>query len=237
VTETLIDARGVGRRFGARWALRDVTLAVQPGETVALVGPNGAGKTTLLDILAAARLPTEGAVSGAGSRAGFVPQRPALWRRLTTRENIELFARLGRLADPVQEAQRLLEATGLEAVAERPTGQLSVGQQQRVNVACGLIGSPSVVLLDEPTASLDPRQRRLLWRLLTDVTRGGGAVVFTTQNVEEVALHADRLVALVDGSVVFSGTVAEFRAQAASAEDEAFEDAFIRFLDAVGGGT
>jgi ABC-2 type transport system ATP-binding protein len=233
VTETLIDADAVGRRFGEVWALRGVTLHVNAGETVALIGPNGAGKTTLLDILAGARDLSEGVIHGAGADAGFVPQRAALWRRLTTRENLELFARLRRLADAQALTSALLAASGLIEVADRTVNQLSVGQAQRVNVAAGLLGNPRVVLLDEPTASLDPRQRRLLWRLLRDVTARGGAVVFTTQNVEEVALHANRLVALVEGRAVFSGSVDEFRRRAGSDADEGFEDAFVRFLDVV----
>ena len=235
VTETLIEAAGVGRRFGRRAALDAVSFTVARGEIVALVGPNGAGKTTLLSILAGVLSPTSGSVRGAGAEVGFVPQRPALYRRLTARENLRLFARLDRLADPDAASAALVAAAGLEDVADRPVGRLSVGQAQRVNVAVGLLGDPDVILLDEPTASLDPRQRRLLWQLLARVRERGGAIVFTTQNVEEVGLHADRLVALVDGVVVFAGTVADFRDQAGSTGG-AFEDAFVRFLDALAGG-
>ena len=231
---TLISARRAGRRFGSRWALRDASLTVAAGETVALIGPNGAGKTTLLSLLAGALDPSEGEVDG-GAVGGFVPQRAALWRRLTVRENLELIARFDALADPRAAVASLLGRTGLAAIADTRVDALSVGQVQRANVAAGLLGDPRVVLLDEPTASLDPRQRRLLWALLTPIAAAGGAVVFTTQNVEEVALHADRVLALVDGRVVFSGTVAAFRRQAGADSDDSFETAFVRFLADFGG--
>jgi ABC-2 type transport system ATP-binding protein len=225
----------VGRRFGARWALRDVSMTVSAGETVALVGPNGAGKTTLLTILAGALSPSEGSAAVEGGRGGFVTQQASLWRRLTPRENLRVLARVERVPSPDAAADALLGRAGLEEFADRPVADLSLGQMQRVNVAAGLLGDPQVVLLDEPTASLDPRQRRLLWELLAPVPARGGAVVFTTQNVEEVALHADRLVALADGAVAFEGTVAELRRLVGAGGDEGFEAAFVRFLDSVAG--
>jgi len=211
--------------------VRDVSLAVGPGETVALVGPNGAGKSTLLGLMAGALSPSAGRVEG-GAGAGYVPQRPALYDRLTPRENLRLFARLDGLSDPDGAAEDVLRRAGVEEIADRPSSALSVGQRQRVNVAIGLLGDPRVVLLDEPTASLDPRQRALLWRLLAGVTTAGGAVVFTTQNVEEVRRHADRLVVLHEGRAVHAGPVDEFAALAGGA-DEDFELAFVQFLDRV----
>jgi ABC-type multidrug transport system ATPase subunit len=227
----LVRAEGAGRRFGPRWAVRDISLEVAAGETVALVGPNGAGKSTLLALLAGALSPTTGTVHG-GEGAGYVPQRPALYARLTPRENLRLFARLEDLPDPAAAAATVLARAGVDEIADRPSAALSVGQRQRVNVAIGLLGDPSVVLLDEPTASLDPRQRALLWRLLIGVTSAGGAVVFTTQNVEEVRRHADRLVVLHEGRAVYAGPVEEF-AVLVGGPDEDFETAFVRFLDRV----
>jgi len=225
----LLRASGAGRRYGRRWAVRGASLDLQPGERLALVGPNGAGKTTLLALLAGSLAPSEGSVEGAAG-AGFVPQRPAIWRRLTPRENLVLLARLQGLAAPARAAAALVERAGLSEVADRPCSQLSVGQQQRVNVAAGLLGDPGVVLLDEPTAALDPRQRLLLWGLLADVTGRGGGIVFTTQNVEEVGLHADRLMVLHEGRPAFTGTVEAFL-DAAGPGREGVEAALVRFLD------
>lgn len=230
----LVRADGLARRFGSRWAVRDVSLDVHEGETLALVGPNGAGKSTLLALLARALEPSAGSVEG-GGEAGYVPQRPSIYPKLTPRENVRLFARLAGLADPAAEADAVLARAGVESADER-SATLSVGQRQRVNVAIGLLGDPALVLLDEPTASLDPRQRALLWRLLREITDRRGAVVFTTQNVEEVQRHADRLLVLHEGRAVHAGTVEEFAALAGSGEDD-FEAAFIRFLDRVADGT
>jgi ABC-type multidrug transport system ATPase subunit len=226
VTAPLVEARAVGRRFGGRTALHDVSLAAAPGEIVALAGPNGAGKSTLLALLAGALRPSSGTVSVMGT-IGYVPQQPALWRRLTVRENLRLVARL----TGCEGVDEVLAANALADIADRRVAELSIGQAQRANVAAGLLGEPDVLLLDEPTAALDPRQRRLVWELVAAVPARGGAVVFTTQNVEEVPLHADRLVALAGGAVAFEGSEADLRARVAGSDGERFEDVFTRFLD------
>ena len=201
----LVAARGAGRRYAGRIALAPIDLEVRAGESVALLGPNGAGKTTLLTLLAGAAETSEGTIERASDRSGWVPQRPALYRKLTARENLRLFAELERLEHPHDVAERLLAQVDLLDAADRPAQELSVGNVQRLNVAIGLVADPAVVFLDEPTASLDPRQRARLWELLRAVTGRGGAVVFATQNVEEAHTQADRLVVLQEGRLVFAG--------------------------------
>jgi ABC-2 type transport system ATP-binding protein len=177
---------------------------------VALVGPNGAGKSTLLSILAGALAPTEGSVHVSEQlRIGWVPQRPAQYGRLSARENLELFARLEDVADGDKEVARLLALVELPD-GRQPASELSAGNQQRLNVALALLGNPEVLLLDEPTASLDPGQRRRLWTLANGVRGGGGAVVFATQNLDEVDRFADRVVVLREGRVVFEGDADEY---------------------------
>jgi ABC-type multidrug transport system ATPase subunit len=207
----LLAAAGVGRRFGARVALEPTDLDVLAGETLALVGPNGAGKSTLLAILAGALAPTVGSVRRASRelRVGWVPQRPALYGRLSARENLELFARLERVDDPAAAARRVLDQLELPA-DDRAVSRLSGGNQQRLNLGIALLGLPDVLVLDEPTAALDPRQRRRLWDVVRAVRVDGGAVVFATQNLEEVAAIADRVAVLRDGTLVFEGTVSEY---------------------------
>ncbi|HSK15763.1 MAG TPA: ABC transporter ATP-binding protein [Gaiellaceae bacterium] len=208
---SLLSARGVCRSYGRHPALAPTDIDVLPGEVLGLIGPNGAGKSTLLSILAGALVPDRGEVRAAepAPRVGWVPQRPAQYARLTPRENLELFARLERVAEPTREAARLLAAVELPDDG-RPTTDLSLGNQQRLNLAISLLAEPDVLLLDEPTASLDPRQRRRFWELARGVRDGGGAVVFVTQNLDELVRFADRVAVLLDGSLVFAGTIAEY---------------------------
>ncbi|MEX2211045.1 MAG: ABC transporter ATP-binding protein [Gaiellaceae bacterium] len=191
---TLVRAEGVAKRFGRRTALAPLDFELAAGETVALVGPNGAGKSTLISLLARATRPSAGRVEWAeGIRVGWAPQRAAQYARLTARENLELFARLEQV--PAAAAEALLER--FELPSDRLSGELSVGNQQRLNIAIALLGRPDVLLLDEPTASLDPEQRRRLWE-----TVGDTAVLFATQRLDEAERRADRVIALRDGEVV-----------------------------------
>jgi ABC-2 type transport system ATP-binding protein len=224
------EARGVTKRFGSRVALRDVSFAVGEGELLAVIGPNGAGKTTLLSILAGILRPDAGTLSRGPREVGWVPQQPAVYSKLSVRENLRLFARLERVDDPDAVVDRMLEQTGLGDRADDELGTLSGGNRQRVNIAVGLLADPPVLLLDEPSSSLDPRQRERLWEFVDGLARRHGtAVVFTTHNVAEAERWADRVLVLADGELVFTGTPAELRA--AEHEDGSdFEGAFVRFL-------
>jgi ABC-2 type transport system ATP-binding protein len=205
----LVRAAGVARRFGSRVALAPLDFELRRGESVALVGPNGAGKSTFLGVLAGSIEPSGGTVAWEdGVRAGWAPQRPAQYSRLSARENLELFARLEREPDARQAAARLLQAFRLPEDG-RPSAELSVGNRQRLNVAIALLGDPDVLLLDEPTASLDPGQRRRLWETAAGLRSAGGAVVFATQNAEELE-RADRVLVLRGGQLTFAGAVHDY---------------------------
>jgi ABC-type multidrug transport system ATPase subunit len=209
-TTPLLAARGAGRRFGHTSALEPVELELWDGDALALVGPNGAGKSTLLALLAGALEASVGKVERrGGARVGWAPQRTAQYGRLSARENLELFARLEGERDPRAAAERLLEAFELPGQAS-PSANLSVGNRQRLNLAIAMLGDPHVLLLDEPTAALDPQQRRRLWQRVEELRARGGAVVFATQNLEEVERVASRVAELREGRLVFDGSAAEY---------------------------
>jgi ABC-2 type transport system ATP-binding protein len=230
-TETALRAESLVKEYGTRRALQGVSFEAAAGELVAVIGPNGAGKTTLLQILAGALEPTSGTVSLDRREVGWVPQQPAIYRKLSVAENLRLFARLEGVHDVPDTLARMLEQTGLADRADDAVGTLSGGNQQRVNIAVGLLGEPRLLLLDEPSSSLDPRQRERLWEFVATLAREDATtVVYTTHNVAEAERHADRVLVLADGELLFTGTSDEL--QRATGEHEAldFEGAFVRFL-------
>ena len=225
----VLEARGVNHAFGGREALRDISFAADSGELVAVIGPNGAGKTTLLTILAGIREPDSGSVSVPG-KVGWVPQQAALYRRLTVEENLRLFARLEESDDVEGAVERMLDQTGLRERRADQVGTLSGGNQQRVNISIGLLSAPAVLLLDEPSTGLDPRQRERLWEFVLGLAGGGTSVIFTTHHLVEAERYGNRLLVLADGEDVFDGTAAELHAAVPDGGSRDFEAAFVAFL-------
>jgi ABC-2 type transport system ATP-binding protein len=217
------------KRYGTRTALEGISFELCAGELLAITGPNGAGKTTLLSILAGVLPATSGEVRGTDGKIGWVPQQPAIYSKLSVAENLRLFARLERLGDPEAAVQRMLAQTALEERADEEVGRLSGGNQQRVNIAIGLLCEPSVLLLDEPSASLDPRQRERLWEFIGELAGSGTAVIFSSHNVAEAERYATRVLVLVDGELLFTGTPAELE-RTVGGDPRDFEAAFVRFL-------
>jgi ABC-2 type transport system ATP-binding protein len=225
VTTATLGAEGVSKRFGDRVALREVSFSAGPSERLAIIGPNGAGKTTLLSILSGVLEPTSGRVTHPPEVIGWIPQQPAVYSKLSVRENIRLFARLEKVADPDASVERMLELTGLRERASDEVGELSGGNRQRVNIAVGLLAEPAVLLLDEPSTALDPRQRELLWEFISELAAAGTTVFFSTHNVSEAERYADRVLVLADGELLYDGTPTDL----IGAERD-FEAAFVRFL-------
>jgi ABC-2 type transport system ATP-binding protein len=234
----VIEGRGLVKRFDGQTALRGVSFEARRGELLAVIGPNGAGKTTLLSILAGIRRPDEGTVSRRPGEIGWIPQQAALYRRLTVAENLRLFAHLEHVADVEATVGEMLDQTGLRGRRDDQVGTLSGGNQQRVNIAIGLLARPAVLLLDEPSAGLDPRQRERLWEFVLGLAGGGTTVIFSTHNIQEAERYGQRLLVLADGERLFDGSSGELHraveteaaagAPAASADD--FEAAFVAFL-------
>lgn len=226
--EPSLSVRGLSKRFGERVALQDVDFEAQPGEMVAVIGPNGAGKTTLLSIVAGVQPASGGSVSRQASEVGWVPQQPAVYSKLSVRENLRLFARLEEVPDVDATVGRMLDQTGLTDRADDLLQELSAGNRQRVNVAVGLLSDPPVVALDEPSTALDPTQRARLWSFIATIAARGSAIVFSTHIVDEAQRYADRVLVLDAGRRRFFGAPAELAAGQPGSED--FESAFVSFL-------
>jgi ABC-2 type transport system ATP-binding protein len=233
----VLSAHELTLSYGGRTAVRGVSLELLAGQLLVIIGPNGAGKTTLLSMLAGVLTPASGELRGAsGRQVGWVPQQPALYSKLSVAENLRLFARLERLSDPEAAVERMLEQTGLAARAAEQVGRLSGGNRQRVNIAIGLLSEPSVLLLDEPTSSLDPAQRERLWDFIGRLVAGGTSVVTTTHNVVEAERLADRVLVLAEGERLFLGSTEALVGEVAEASQTPrdFESAFVAYLHARG---
>jgi ABC-2 type transport system ATP-binding protein len=229
-----VQARGLVKRYGDREALRGIDLVAEAGELVAIIGPNGAGKTTLLSILAGIAKPDGGEVQAPEGGVGWVPQQAALYRRLSVEENLLLFARLEGHEDPHASTAEMLELSGLLERRGEIVARLSGGNQQRINIAIGLLSRPAVLLLDEPSVGLDPRQRARLWEFVGGLAGGGTAVIFSTHDIQEAERYGRRLLVLADGEALFDGGADELReavrSEAPEAADRDFETAFVAYL-------
>jgi ABC-2 type transport system ATP-binding protein len=231
---TALEAHELVKRFGEREALRGVSFRANPSELVAIIGPNGAGKTTLLSILAGIAKADQGEVHLAAGTVGWVPQQAALYRRLTVEENLLLFARLEGHEDPRASVEEMLELTALTERRREIVARLSGGNQQRINIAIGLLSRPRVLLLDEPSVGLDPRQRARLWEFVSGLAGGGTTVIFSTHDIQEAERYGGRLLVLADGEALFDGSPEELRevvrSEAPGAADRDFETAFVAYL-------
>ncbi|MGH8908660.1 MAG: ATP-binding cassette domain-containing protein [Egibacteraceae bacterium] len=226
MSNIMIEAVGVGKRFGAVTALAGVDLLVPAGSVLGLLGHNGAGKTTLVNILATLTRPSSGSARVAGfdvvrqahqvrRRIGLTGQFAALDEQISGRDNLVLIARLlgaGSLQARAR-ARELLELFDLTADAKRPVRTYSGGIRRRLDLAASLVGCPAVVFLDEPTTGLDPTSRLRMWQIVQSLVSDGSTVVLTTQYLDEADRLADWIVVLREGRVVASGAPADLKAQ------------------------
>jgi ABC-2 type transport system ATP-binding protein len=222
----VIDARQLTKRFGGRTAIEDVTFAVGRGEVVGFLGPNGAGKTTTLRLLAGVLPPTAGQVRidgidlaraplAARRRLGYVPERPALYPEMTVDALLAFAAAMKDVGGAARRRTAIdatLTCTGLETVRGRRVGALSRGFQQRVSLALALVSDPPVLLLDEPTAGLDPEQSAETRRLIRTL-REGRALLVSSHALVEVEAMADRVVILHRGRVIAADRPARLAAR------------------------
>ena len=213
MSETLVAVDNLDKVFGARWALRNVSLKIEQGQIVALVGPNGAGKTTLLRSIAALARPSAGKISigriplaehpnAARAALGFVGHQTFMYDDLTARENLSFYAQLYDLPNVGQRVDQVAEQVGIASRLNDVTRTLSRGLQQRLTIARMLLHQPAVLLLDEPYTGLDKVAADLLDQIMLAAKKEARAVLFSTHDLERGLAVCDRAIILKAGRVM-----------------------------------
>ena len=216
----LLEVQDLRKRYGTRQAVDDVSFTVPAGTVLALLGPNGAGKSTTVGIICGLTAADTGSVRVSGlhlqgdaaackRRIGLVPQELAIFEDLSAQANVELFGALYDLPRALLKtrAAEVLAMVGLTDRAKDKPGTFSGGMKRRLNIACALVHDPELIVLDEPTAGVDPQSRNAIFDNLEALKRAGKALVYTTHYMEEAERLADRVVIIDHGRVVADGTL------------------------------
>lgn len=201
----VLEASGLGKKYGRKPVLENINLSIQSGEVYALAGPNGAGKTTLIRLLTGLAFPTSGTVRmlaqdlynggfAARKHLGAVVEAPAsFYPHLTGRQNLEMVAYLTEMKAPEVRIREVLSKLELLAVADQPTRNYSLGQRQRLGLASAILHEPKVLVLDEPTSGLDPQGISKVHEILAELAWSGVAVLLSTHHLREVSAYADKV--------------------------------------------
>jgi len=221
----MIEVQELRKTFGDLTAVNGVSFTAKPGEIFGLLGPNGAGKTTTISCISGLVTPTAGHVRVAGhdvvrdgqasrKAIGVVPQEIALYDDISATENLSYWGGAQGMRNPILAARirEVLELTGLQDRASEPVKRFSGGMKRRLNFACGIIHSPKLLLLDEPTVGVDPQSRVRLLELVRHQADQGTCVLYTTHYMEEAETLCDRLAIIDHGKMIASGTLTELRA-------------------------
>jgi ABC-2 type transport system ATP-binding protein len=217
VTESAIEVRGLRKSYGPLEAVRGVSFAVERGEVFGLLGPNGAGKTTTVEILEGYRSRSSGEVTVLGrdpasrerdlrERVGIVLQSCGFYPRATVREAVEHF---GAAYPSPRDAGETIALVGLSGKEDARAGELSGGQQRRLDLALALVGDPELIFLDEPTTGFDPAARRAAWEVIRALRELGKTVLLTTHYLDEAQSLSDRVAIIKEGLIVAQGPPAE----------------------------
>jgi ABC-2 type transport system ATP-binding protein len=224
----MIEVDHLVKSYGDLTAVDGVSFTAHPGEVFGLLGPNGAGKTTTIGCISGLLTPTAGQVrvmghdvisDGTAARRvlGVVPQEIALYDDLSATENLRYWGGAQGMRNPLlrERIQKVLELTGLQDRANEPIKRFSGGMKRRLNLACGMVHLPKVLLLDEPTVGVDPQSRVRLLELVHEEARAGTCVLYTTHYMEEAESLCDRLAIVDHGKVIAAGTLTELRSMLA----------------------
>ena len=241
--EVVLSAEHLTKRFGDREAVSDVSFDVHAGEVFGFLGPNGAGKTTTMRVLTGFMPPTEGRAIVAGfdvldqpieakRRTGYLPETPPLYPEMTVRGYLKFVASIKdvRRGQMAAELERVAHATGVAEVMDRLIQNLSKGFRQRVGIAQSLLGSPPVLILDEPTEGLDPSQRAEVRHLIKGLA-GKHTVILSTHILSEVTMTCERVLILNQGRMVAFDEIRNL-AHALGGDQTSLEDIFLKLTAA-----
>ena len=239
MSNTLVEVKGVTKRYGATTAVNNVSIAVRAGETYALVGANGAGKSTLIRSIVGITVPDEGRVFVCGEdtqlhavrakrHIGYLPEELTLYERLTGREYLELVAGLKEAA--TRHISEELDFFELSGVAGKWVGSYSLGMRKKLGLAAAMLGEPSVLVLDEPLNGLDVEMMRKLRGRLRDECEAGRALLFSSHVMDFVERTAHRVGVMSGGRLVAEGSPQELRQQT-QLDGASFEDVFFRLAE------
>ena len=218
-TDVVIDVRGLNKSFGSHHVVKDLALSVKRGEIFGFLGPNGSGKTTSIRMLCGLLTPTSGEGTCLGydilretkeikRHAGYMTQRFSLWEDLTIRENLRFVARMYQMDDIRRRVENALGGLGLADRADQLAGELSGGWKQRLALAACLLHEPQLLLLDEPTAGVDPKARRDFWDHLHEFAARGITILVSTHYMDE-AERCHKLGYILNGVLLIQGTAKE----------------------------
>ena len=237
MAEPLLQVRNITKRFGKLVAVDDLNLEVRAGEVIGLLGVNGAGKTTVMNMILGLTIPNEGTITVFGrdlqkhridilKRTNFCTTYANLPSNLKVWQNLRVFAGLYGIKNPVDKIEELLDILGISHLRESITGRLSAGEGTRVNLAKALLNDPELLLLDEPTASLDPdiadKVRKLVLRLQRE---SSPAILYTSHNMRDIEEVCDRILFLHEGRILAEGTAEEIKSRF---EGKDLDDVFIK---------
>jgi ABC-2 type transport system ATP-binding protein len=221
-SEYAVDVHGLNKHFGDKHVVNDVSMRVRQGEIFGFLGPNGSGKTTTIRMMCGLLKPDSGTGTCLGydirkdsaeikRNVGYMTQRFSFWEDLTIRENLEFIARIYQLPDRRNKVHRSLEDLGLGSRAHQLAGELSGGWKQRMALAACMLHDPKLLLLDEPTAGVDPKARRDFWDELHGLSARGISVLVSTHYMDE-AVRCHKLAYIAYGKLLAQGTAAEITA-------------------------